>query len=321
MRGWNLTAMSILLLACACAPEEDVSPPIENPETVSRSLKAIPLYETRPRFPLYWRVSEIDSRFGLSSDEVGKAMERAVKVWEIAAHKELFARGSAGFPVRLVFDRRQERLNGAREAKRSLAMQEKSLRLAKAVTDEADERFARAQSALRADFETRNASVNDYNRRVQTINASGGAKAAESEELEALKASITEADGSLEYQKHEVDTLRTQARNLADNYNQLVARHNESVKEFNRQFGGAIEETIGECRTTGNVPDQITIYSFDTLEHLAVVLAHELGHALGVEHVKGEGALMSAVEKGLHGAKGLRLTERDRDALRLALGK
>ena len=39
--------------------------------------------------------------------------------------------------------------------------------------------------------------------------------------------------------------------------------------------------------------DKIEIYDFETLEKFKVVLAHELGHLVGVEHVEAKGALMN----------------------------
>ena len=76
---------------------------------------------------------------------------------------------------------------------------------------------------------------------------------------------------------------------------------------------------LGQCVRNGSKVERISIFAFSDENHLAIILAHELGHALGIEHVDGDGALMSAVEEGSKASTQLKLTERDVAALRKAL--
>ena len=59
------------------------------------------------QFPLKWRMGAIDPRFGLDAGEAKQAVEQAIRLWESAAGRRLFAYdGSSGFPINLVYDYR-----------------------------------------------------------------------------------------------------------------------------------------------------------------------------------------------------------------------
>jgi len=40
---------------------------------------------------------------------------------------------------------------------------------------------------------------------------------------------------------------------------------------------------------------KIEIYGFDNLKQLKVVLAHEIGHLVGIPHIENKGALMNPI--------------------------
>jgi predicted Zn-dependent protease len=69
--------------------------------------------------------------------------------------------------------------------------------------------------------------------------------------------------------------------------NSLITDYNEIVNNYNEEFSEPLEFTQGDF--TG---DAIHIYQFDSEGELAIVLAHEFGHALSLDHVENEKSIM-----------------------------
>lgn len=74
---------------------------------------------------------------------------------------------------------------------------------------------------------------------------------------------------------------------LADTEGSIVTTYNKTVEKFNDEFSHEREFNQGEY--SGN---SITIYEFMRHDDLILVLAHEMGHALGMGHVQDPAAVM-----------------------------
>ncbi len=269
------------------------------------------------QFPLKWRMGTIDPRFGLDAGEVKQAVEQAIRLWESAAGKRLFVYDrSSGFPVNLVYDSRQAGRVAARQAKERLDGMKSDIGSAKDAVQAAQDNYKLKLSLFEVSQSAYRRKLEDYNRDVEYWNRNGGAPASVVSRLNAERQNLEIDRGRLRIEEQEVDSLRTEVNDRIDAYNSLLSRYNSAANSFNRTFGKAVEMSVGETAIRGSKVGRINIFSFESNTHLAVILAHELGHALGLKHVKGQDSIMVAVEEGESASRFLLLSAADRAELK-----
>jgi hypothetical protein len=133
-------------------------------------------------------------------------------------------------------------------------------------------------------YETRLA---DYNAEVGTYNDRGGAPPDVYDRLEEERIALSVEVEELNRLSVELKTIVDKINELADQGNALVEEYNRRVTEYNEEFGFTHEFTQGDYQG-----DAIHVYKFSNEAELVKVLAHEFGHALGIDHVEGSTSLM-----------------------------
>jgi predicted Zn-dependent protease len=103
--------------------------------------------------------------------------------------------------------------------------------------------------------------------------------------------------GAPQDERTNVNTLADQINALIDKYNLLVAHINDNVSAINNDglSGTQFEEGVYITDSTGK---SINIYQFDNQTTFLRVLAHEMGHSLGLEHNNGAQSIMNPVNQG-----------------------
>lgn len=240
------------------------------------------------RYPVEYRVGEVDDRFELTHDEARLAVADAESVWEEATGKNLFTyNADADFSINFVFDDRQALSVEEQDARARL----ESLEAESVAVAERYQTLVNEHTTLRQAYETQVASYEArlaaYNDRVESYNEAGGAPPEVYEELADEQDELEATASVLSAQTDELNALTEQVNQVGDRGNELIARYNERAEQYNARFGTAREFTQGDYQG-----DAINIYTFADEVELQQVLVHELGHALAVGHVDNPEAIM-----------------------------
>ena len=214
--------------------------------------------------PIEYSLGTFDPRFGESRANFLTAVASAAKLWDNAAGRELFTYVKGGaLKINLIYDSRQAATN-----------------LGKKISAEqtAYDAQKRTLDALRAQYEN---DTQQYETQVAYWNARGGAPASVYATLESMRQKLN----------NEADTINTDTAAL----NAMAAQTNAKVGTYNTAAGTDFNEGEYIRDSSGS---RINVYQFENQDKLVRVLAHELGHALGLAHNTDPNAIMYAYNQG-----------------------
>ena len=238
--------------------------------------------------PIQYGLGNFDQRFGITQDKFIASLKEAEKIWEDAAGENLLDYNpSAKFKVNLNYDDRQEGTLAAHRSEENIEATRSNYDILFSQYTSQKERYdfdMREYEAAKSRYTTR---VDAYNKRVADINARGGATPEEARQLGEEKGDLQGEASRLESQRFDLNKRASQLNSLGNQINDLAGQLNIKVDIHNESFGRARE--FDQADYTG---ESINVYQFDNYDDLRLVLAHEFGHALGINHVDNPKSIM-----------------------------
>lgn len=224
--------------------------------------------------PIKYTLGSFDSRFNMSKTEFLAAVEDAAEIWEDSVDKDLFEYDSAAqksnffTPIMRFVVRPPVVVNLIYDERQMLADEHRTL------VSEVNET---KETADQLKFQL--TSLQERHRR----------EAAEYQQMLSEYRQRNISRETLEAKRLRVNAYVDEINTLVKRYNALVGVVNSTVRTINQTAGVEFEEGLYISDAEG---ERINIYEFGNRAALVRVLAHELGHAMGLEHNENSHSIM-----------------------------
>ncbi len=249
--------------------------------------------------PLQYTLGTFDKRFGISKTDFLREVADATHIWENSIGKDLFENSSEAKPladyqkflqqyIGKYFTRQPIVINLIYDARQKTADQKRAQVSAIDETKQSADEIKKQFLALQSEYERAKAEyerlLSEYKQRRGDFNG-------------------------LEAKRLEVNGLAEQSNALIHKYNFLVKSINSTIQTINQSVGQEFEEGQYVSDASG---EEIDIYEFGNRDILERVLAHELGHVLGLDHNNNQNSIMYY----LNSSKNIVPTKEDVEALK-----
>lgn len=281
-------------------------------------------------------IGTFDPAFGISRESFALAIIEAEKIWESAVESDIFIPSLSGerMKINLIFDDRQaktfalrQRLAGVRSAEEQYRITNNEYqRLIQQATPMSQEisvlqnAYSLKRDILATEVRAHNERVKIYDNEVVYWNNRGGAPPSKYEQLMRERDEMNIIHQQIQAKQRELKTLGDNLNNKTVVYNELVGQINTIAGILNR-LADSLNHDIGlhnrlvhdrgEFITgsyTSNGEEIINIYQFYDHRELVIIIAHELGHALGLSHAFQKNSIMYSMVANQE----LKLSDEDR---------
>ncbi len=209
--------------------------------------------------PIHYKIGKVDEQFNLTEEKFAETIDQAGKIWSKAYGKPLFIYDPQGpLSISMVYDGRQTLTTKITQIEKNLNSEKKDLAPK-----------IKAYEAQSADYKKK---ITDLNNQIESWNAKGGAPPEVYQQLLNQQKQL----------KQEADSLSAQAKALdisTDQYNAQVSKLDTTVDAFNQSLQLKPEEGLYNPQA-----NTIEVYFYINQNELLHTVAHEMGHAIGLEH-------------------------------------
>jgi predicted Zn-dependent protease len=265
--------------------------------------------------PLSYRIGTIDPRFDISDEEVKEAMQVAASLWSEAIDRPLAYYAEDGdIEIDFIYDERQELAVGEMRFREQIESEQIRTDQLQREYENRRDRFEQESAEYEQLANQVKQEIDELNKWVREQNGSKVLTEQERRYFEQKKRDVARMQERLKNEKDVLDRLADEINNYVDRLNSRIEESNTLIDQYNEDFAGENRFTKATYRNL-NVGGVITVNQFLNKRDLYLVLAHELGHALGLKHGSNPASIMYSQMGGQEIYPIIQLTTEDKRAI------
>jgi hypothetical protein len=240
-----------------------------------------------------YRLGNIDERFNLTREEFQTAVNMAAAMWSKPFHRDIFREEPDGaIEIRLLYDYRQEATDRLKKLNFKIGRSKESYEELKSRLENLRAEYEQKKAGLSSDFNDYNTKVKAFNNETESWNRRGNVPQSIHMRLTKEKDELVALSDNLHARQEEMKTLVDTINSMVVVINAMASNNNLDIVDQQNTGNALGREFCEGLYEYENGKRSITIYQYDNEYRLVRVLAHEFGHALGLNHSKSAEAVM-----------------------------